>query len=85
MCSDERFRNGAEAVRLATKACEMTSCREHAPIRVLAAAYAEAGDFEQAVKYQRQEIEMLGDGVDTTTCEKRLELYRNGKPFHQNQ
>jgi tetratricopeptide (TPR) repeat protein len=47
-CPDERVRDGAEALRLATRAIE--SARVPAPIDldVLAAACAEAGEFERA-------------------------------------
>jgi serine/threonine-protein kinase len=47
----------------------------------LAAAYAEAGDFEDAIKYQKRAMEMAGAKNRRAELEKRLELYRNNKPF----
>ena len=43
------LRNGAEAVRLAERACELTHYGEPLFIGTLAAAYAEAGRFPEAV------------------------------------
>jgi len=44
------LRDGREAVRLATKAVELTDSREPIMIGTLAAAYAEAGQFANAVE-----------------------------------
>ena len=46
---DSNARDGAEAVRLAARACELTDRRVPAFLGTLAAAYAEAGDFPRAV------------------------------------
>src|ERR1035441_7801006 len=43
------FRDGAEAVRLAERACQVTTNKEPMMIGTLATAYAEAGRFEEAV------------------------------------
>jgi tetratricopeptide (TPR) repeat protein len=47
--ADGRKRDGAEAVRLAERACELTGRHEPYYIGTLAAAYAEAGRFNEAV------------------------------------
>lgn len=44
------MRDGQEAVRLAAKAVELTDRREPTVIGTLAAAYAEAGQFANAVE-----------------------------------
>ena len=46
---EDGLRNGAEAVRLAEHACELTHYREPLFLGTLAAAYAEAGRFPEAV------------------------------------
>lgn len=45
---DDRFRNGVEAVHLAGRACELTQDQQPFFIGTLAAAYAEAGRFDEA-------------------------------------
>ncbi len=80
------LRNGAGAVRWATKACEMTHQDDADYVDTLAAAYAEAGNFDTAVEKQKQAIQMLGDDVSDATkaeYEKRLELYQAKKPYRQ--
>ncbi|HTY88098.1 MAG TPA: glycosyltransferase family 39 protein [Candidatus Acidoferrum sp.] len=47
------LRNGGEAVRLATRAVETTHYRQLEPMQVLAAAYAEAGQFPRAIEMAR--------------------------------
>jgi hypothetical protein len=48
----------------------------------LAAAYAEAGQFEEAVRYQTRALDdpALKDDF-RTAARQRLELYRHKKPF----
>ncbi len=47
-------RDGPEAVRLAEKLCRQTGCQAAEQLDVLAAAYAEVGDFGKAVGTARQ-------------------------------
>ena len=48
-CPNAAFRNGPEAVRLATRACESTGYAKPLLIGTLAAAQAEAGRFDDAI------------------------------------
>lgn len=50
-CPEASLRNGKEAIKLATSACELTSWREPWHVVVLANAYAEANDFSKAQHY----------------------------------
>ncbi len=78
----EKVRDGKKAVELATKACELTQWQNAGYIDTLAAAYAEAGDFEKAVKYQTQVLEdaelVKREG---TELKDRLELYKAKKKY----
>ena len=59
---DDELRNGAEAVRLAERACELTHYGEPLFIGTLAAAYAEAGRFPEAVT-TAEKAEQLATGA----------------------
>ena len=48
-CAKPEMRNGSEAVRLATKACQMTKPLKPGMLDTLGAAYAEAGRFPDAI------------------------------------
>jgi len=48
-CPDAKYRNGTEAVRLATRACNLTGYQKPLFIGTLAAAHAEAGAFDTAM------------------------------------
>ena len=84
--SDDELRNGAEAVRLAERACELTHYGEPLFIGTLAAAYAEAGRFPEAVT-TAEKAEQLATtaGLTAVAAKNRqlLELYRAGKPYHE--
>ncbi len=83
---DDELRNGAEAVRLAERACELTQYHEPLFIGTLAAAYAEAGRFPEAVTTAEKAEQLATSAGLTAVAEKNrqlLELYRIGKPFHE--
>ena len=83
---DDELRNGAEAVRLAERACELTHNGEPSFIGTLAAAYAEAGRFPEAVATAGKAEQLATDAGSKKLAEEnrqRLELYRAGKPYHE--
>ena len=74
--------NGSEAVRLATLVCEMTKWEDTKYLQTLAAAHAEAGDFDKAVEWQTNAIE-LAEEDDRELFKSRLKLFENGQPYRQ--
>ena len=81
---DARFRNGAEAVGLATRACELTKYQNPIPLATLAAAYAETGRFPEAISFaeRAQEAAKGGQGVLADRLSAMLEAFLAGRPYH---
>lgn len=81
-CADAKFRDGKKAVQYARKACQLRGDKYWDPLVTLAAAYAENGDFTKARESQEKAI-----GMAPKECEEslrtRLELYKQGKPYHE--
>ena len=65
-CPDPSFRDGKAAVADAKRACEMSKWRYADYIDTLAAACAESGDFDSAVRYEQQAIDLNRSGKDET-------------------
>src|SRR6202047_2640983 len=61
--SDAQLRNGASSVALATEAAKLTQWKDDTVLDVLAAGYAEAGDFGAAQKWEEKAI-LLGSQQD---------------------
>ena len=80
-CPEERFRTGTEAVSAATKACELSQWERSGCVDTLATAYAEAGDFDKATKYEKQSIDASLSPKEREEREKRLALFQQRKPF----
>jgi tetratricopeptide (TPR) repeat protein len=85
-CPDTAFRNGPEAVRLATRACELTRYAKPLLVGTLAAAQAEAGDFPAAIATaQRAAALATALRLEDIAAKNRelIQLYRQGRPFHE--
>ncbi len=81
----EQARNGAEAVALAQLAVELSGTRDPALLDILAAAQAEAGQFERAVATATEAAQLASRRGDTqleAAVQERLKLYRSDRPFH---
>ena len=84
--ADPHLRNSDEAVRLAERACQLTQNQDAALTGILAAAYAEAGRFSDAVvlaeKAHAQAVAQGQKDVAART-EELVKLYKSGQPYHQ--
>jgi tetratricopeptide (TPR) repeat protein len=81
---DAAMRDGKKAIAAARKACQLSQWKDWRCIDTLAAAYAEAGNFRNAVKYQTQALEMTPPQSDQVAdMKKRLELYQQDKPYRE--
>jgi spermidine synthase len=78
---DPARRNSAEAVDLATRALKLTGPRNQDALEVLAASYASAGRYDEAVNVQRQAVDVAaasGNRGRIAQAEDALDLYRHG-------
>ena len=83
---DVGFRNGPEALRLATRAVELTKTNDWETLDTLAAAYAETGQFPDAVQTAKNAIALARSSTTPpppSQIEMRLRLYEQSKPFHE--
>jgi hypothetical protein len=83
---DANARDGAEAVRLAERACALTDRRIPAFLATLAAAYAEAGDFSRAVAAGEEALrkgQASGDSDSVKLSENVLMAVRVHLPYRQ--
>jgi tetratricopeptide (TPR) repeat protein len=81
---DAQFRNGAEAVQLATRACELTKYQNPVTLTTLAAAYAETGQFQTAVSFaeQAQELAKGSRSALAGRLSAMIEAFRVGRSYH---
>ena len=80
-CPDKKIRDGKRAVHLAKQALGKQKTNANY-IDTLAAAYAEIGDFDEAVRWQQK---TLGDAhfKKDAAAQRRLELYRKMQPYRE--
>jgi protein O-mannosyl-transferase len=86
--SDPSLRNGSEAVRLAERADSVSSRSDKHPtvLRILAAAYAEAGQFAEAKDTAQHALEAANIQGNTTLAgalQGEVALYDLGLPYHK--
>jgi len=79
-CPDETYRNGEQAVKDATLACELSGWHVYNRLGTLAAAHAEVGDFSQAVKRQQECLALAPERFQRSQ-RARLRLYESCKPY----
>lgn len=79
-CPDEKFRNGQAAIEAAKKACDLAEGKNPDWLDTLAAAYAESGQFDEAVETESRAIELAPE-AQRADLQARLESYRSQKPY----
>lgn len=80
-----QIRDGTNAVVLAQKANALAGGDQPLMLEVLAMAYAEAGQFDDAQRTEQSAIQLAqAAGVQkTNTMNQRLDLYRAGRPYRE--
>jgi len=80
------LRNGAKAVEFAGQADRLAGGTNTLVLRTLAAAYAENGDFANAIKTARSAIQlarMHGEDSLTTDLDQQIALYQLSMPYRE--
>ncbi len=83
-CPDDRIRNCAKAVEIASKASASTQGANPLVLHTLAAALAESGRFSDAIQVAqraRQVAAQSNPGL-VAALQSELKLYQAGQPFH---
>lgn len=79
-CPKAQLRDGQKAIEYAKRACDLTNWKHPYILGTLAAAYAETGDFDNAVKYQQQ-ADSLYSEKDKQRWKYLIELYKAHRPY----
>jgi tetratricopeptide (TPR) repeat protein len=85
-CPDGPIRNGLKAVELGREAQRLSKGEDAPVLETLAAAYAEAGRFPEAIETVRRALASARAGGNqglAKALEDQLSLYQAGKPFHE--
>jgi Tfp pilus assembly protein PilF len=85
-CPEPQTRNGTRAVELAKHGCALTSSKAPFLLGTLAAAYAEAGRFDDAVQVGEQACARameMGDLASAARNRELVEVYRASKPYRE--
>jgi tetratricopeptide (TPR) repeat protein len=83
---DASLRNGPKAIELARQADRLTGGANTLVLRTLAAAYAEAGEFANAIRTARSAMQltrMHGEDSLTTDLDQQIRLYQLGMPYRE--
>jgi len=83
---DAKVRSGAEAVQSAERAVALTGRKDPSCLDALAAAYAEAGRFPDAVAAAKEAVALAagrGPKELAAQIERRLALYQAGQPYRE--
>jgi tetratricopeptide (TPR) repeat protein len=81
---EEKLRDGKRAVELATKACELTEYKLPHILSTLAAAFAESGNFDTAIKWSQKAVDM-DDPENGEQLAKELASYQKKQPWREKQ
>jgi tetratricopeptide (TPR) repeat protein len=84
--TDDNIRNAKRAIEIGTKACEVTKYAKPHILSTLAASYAEANDWENAIKWSTKAVELSKAEEETSEqLKKELENYQQKKPWREKQ
>lgn len=80
---DEKLRDGKRAIELAKGACEETEYKAPHILSTLAAAYAEAGEWDEAQKTIAKALELKPDEEHLDQLQKEQKSYEKKEPWRE--
>lgn len=83
-CPDSRFRNGQLAITQANRAVNLTSVHKSACLDTLAAAYAETGDFNAAIRTEEKALSLTKSPQEMKENQKHLTAFKEHRPWREN-
>jgi tetratricopeptide (TPR) repeat protein len=78
---DAELRDGVSAVTFAERAAGATNWNDPGILAILAAAYAEAGQFANAVDFQQKAMALAQNDQERNSYASRLQLYQSNSPY----
>ena len=81
-CPDPKYRDGKQALLHATRACELSQWNDWHMLDTLAVAFAEEGQFIEAIKWQTKALELAPPNAKEDVG-LRLELYQAENPYRE--
>jgi len=81
-CPVASLRNGPEAVELGIQADQLLGGTNSMIIGTLAAAYAEAGRFTEALMAARHALALTTNAAQIEVLKTNIQLYEAGRPYH---
>jgi tetratricopeptide (TPR) repeat protein len=82
-CPDARYRNAKQAIADAQDAVRISSYHSASYLDTLAAAYAESGDFDSAIKTQEKAFAAQTKTDKIVGGDERLALYKQHHPYRE--
>ena len=85
--TEDNLRDGKKAIALGLEACEITEYNAAHILSTLAAAYAETGDFDEAIKWSKKAVKLGAheEHAQLDQLEKELKSYEEKKPWREKQ
>jgi tetratricopeptide (TPR) repeat protein len=81
-CPDRSIRNGGQALQDAKMACKLTKWTDDGALESLAAAYAETGGFDSALRYAEQALAVKDISPrDSKRVQRELALLKQHQPI----
>jgi tetratricopeptide (TPR) repeat protein len=80
---ESRYRNARLAIAQARQSCSLTSYNDPEFIDTLAAAYAESGDFDAAIRTEEKALSLIRSPEDRKVVQKHMTAFKQHRPWRE--